>query len=69
MHVRLAQAGADSYGAYIIHPLLLVVVMGLISLVSLNDWVSWLLGSVLGIALSFGVSHQLRRIPAVGRVV
>ena len=65
----LAQAGVDSYGAYIIHSLLLVFVMGMISLVGLNDWVSWLLGSIFGIALSFGVSHQLRRIPAVGRVV
>ena len=65
----LAQAGVDSYGAYIIHSLLLVCVMGMISLVGLNDWVSWLLGSVLGIAPPFGVSHQLRRIPAGGRVV
>lgn len=65
----LAQAGVDSYGAYIIHSLLLVFVMGVISLVDLNDWVSWLLGSVLGIVLSFGVSHQLRRIPVVRRVV
>ena len=65
----LANAGVDSFGAYIIHPLVLVVVLEAIGFIGLNHWLIALVGIFLGIMISFGISHQLRRIPAVARVI
>ncbi len=65
----LANAGVDSFGAYIIHPLVLVVVLEAIGFIGLNHWLVALAGISFGIMVSFGISHQLRRIPAIARVV
>ena len=65
----LANAGVDSFGAYIIHPLVLVVVLEAIGFIGLNHWLIALVGISLGIMISFGISHQLRRIPAIARVI
>jgi len=65
----LATAGIDSYGAYIIHPLVLVVVLEVIGFVGLNHWLITLAGSALGIMFSFSITNQLRRIPSVARII
>ena len=65
----LATAGVDSFGAYIIHPLVLVVLLETIGFIGFNHWLIALAASVLGIMISFGISHQLRRIPSVARII
>ncbi|MBT66545.1 MAG: acyltransferase [Synechococcus sp. NP17] len=65
----LATAGIDSFGAYIIHPLVLVLVLEAIGFIGLNHWLIFLAASALGIVISFGLIHQLRRIPAVAMVI
>ena len=65
----LANAGVDSFGAYIIHPLVLVLVLEAIGFMGLNPWLIALLAMLLGIVISFGLNHQLRRIPTLARVI
>ena len=65
----LATAGVDSFGAYVIHPLVLVIVLTTIGFIGFNHWLIALAASVLGIIISFGISHQLRRIPSVARII
>ena len=65
----LAIAGLDSFGAYIIHPLILVVVFEAIGFIGLNHWLIFIAASAFGIFISFGLSHQLRRIPAIAKVI
>ena len=65
----LANAGVDSFGAYIIHTLVLVIVLEVIGFSGLNPWLIAAAGISLGIIISFGAIHQLRRIPAVARVI
>ena len=65
----LATAGVDSFGAYVIHSLVLVIVLTTIGFIGLNHWLVALATSALGISISFGISHQLRRIPFVARVI
>ena len=65
----LATAGVDSFGAYILHPLVLVIVLETIVFIGLNHWLIFLAATVLGILISFGLSHLLRRIPAVAKVI
>ena len=65
----LATAGVDSFGAYIIHPLVLVVVLEILGFIGLNHWLVFGFAAALGIVISFGLSHQLRRIPAVAKVI
>ena len=65
----LATAGVDSFGAYVIHSLVLVIVLMTIGFIGLNHWLVALSASVLGISISFGITHQLRRIPFVARVI
>ena len=65
----LATAGVDSFGAYIIHPLVLVVVLEAIGFIGLNHWLIYLAATALGIVISFGLSHQLRRIQAIAKVI
>ena len=65
----LATAGVDSFGAYIIHPLVLVLVLEAIGFIGLNHWLIYLAATALGIVISFGLSHQLRRIPAIAKVI
>ena len=65
----LANAGVDSFGAYIIHTLVLVIVLEVIGFIGLNPWLITAAGISLGIIISFGTIHQLRRIPAVARVI
>jgi len=65
----LANAGVDSFGAYIIHTLVLVIVLEAVGFIGLNPWLIATAGILLGIIISFGSIHQLRRIPAVARVI
>ena len=65
----LAIAGVDSYGAYIIHPLVLAVVLIAIGFIGLNHWLIALFASALAIMISFAITHQLRRIPSVARII
>ena len=65
----LATAGVDSYGAYVIHPLVLVLVLEAIGFTGLNHWLIALAATILGIIMSFGITHQLRRIPAVAKII
>ena len=65
----LAIAGVDSYGAYVLHPLVLVLVLEAIGFIGLNHWLIALAATVLGIVISFEIVHQLRRIPSVARII
>ncbi|QNI55612.1 acyltransferase [Synechococcus sp. BIOS-E4-1] len=65
----LAAAGVDSFGAYIVHPIVLVVLLKTISLFSLNPWLIALSAIPLGIIISFGLTHQLRRIPTIAKII
>ena len=65
----LANAGVDSFAVYIIHPLIVVVVMGLILLTEWPNFAALVLGGVASVLVSFGLSHQLRRVPLLARVI
>ena len=65
----LATAGVDSFGAYIIHPLVLVVVLEAIGFIGLNHWLIALFASALAIMISFAITHQLRRLPSIARII
>ena len=65
----LATAGIDSYGAYVIHSLVLVVVLMAIGFTGINPWLIAITSTVLSVFISFGLSGQLRRIPTVARIL
>ena len=65
----LAVAGVDSFGAYIIHPIVLVIVLQPIGLIGFNPWFTALTAIALGIVISFGIIHQLRRITTIASVI
>ena len=48
---------------------MLVVVLETIGFMGLNHWLIFLVATALGILISFGLSHVLRRIPAVAKVI
>lgn len=65
----LATAGINSYGAYVIHTLVLVVVLLAIGFTGINLWLIAITSTVLSVCISFGLAGQLRRIPAVARIL
>ena len=65
----LATAGINSYGAYVIHTLVLVVVLLAIGFAGINPWLIAITSTVLSVFISFGLAGQLRRIPAVARIL
>ena len=65
----LSTAGINSYGAYVIHPLVLVVALLIFGFVGINPWLIVLISTVFSVFISFGVAGQLRRIPAVAKVL
>ena len=65
----LATAGINSYGAYVIHTLVLVVVLLAIGFAGINPWLIAITSTVFSVFISFGLSGQLRRIPAVARIL
>ena len=65
----LATAGINSYGAYVIHMLVLVVVLLAIGFTGINPWLIAITSTVLSVCISFGLAGQLRRIPAVARIL
>ena len=65
----LAIAGINSYGAYVIHSLVLVGVLLAVGLTGINPWLIAMIATVLSTIFSFGLAGQLRRIPAVARIL
>ena len=65
----LATAGLNSYGAYAIHSLVLVVVLMAVGFIGINPWIIAITATLLTSVISFGLAGQLRRIPAVARVL
>ena len=65
----LATAGINSYGAYIIHSLVLVFVLLAIGLTGINPWLTAMTATVLSTIISFGLAGQLRRISTVARML
>ena len=65
----LATAGVNSYGAYIIHSLVLVVVLMAVGFIGIHPWLIAIVATVMSTIISFGIAGQLRRIPAVARVL
>ena len=66
----LAEAGRDGFGAYLIHmPVLYGCFMPLYLSGVTNIWILSLSATILAIVLSFWGSHQLRRIPAIRRII
>ena len=65
----LATAGINSYGAYVIHSLVLVVVLMAVGFIGINPWMVAIISTLLSILISFGLAGQLRRISAVARIL
>ena len=65
----LATAGVDSFLVYIIHPLIIVLVIGSINFFAWPNLLSWIVGGAASVLVSFGLSHRLRRIPTISRLV
>ena len=65
----LANAGVNSYGAYAIHSLVLVVVLMAVGFIGINPWLIAIIATFFTSIISFGLAGQLRRIPAVARVL
>lgn len=65
----LSVAGSNSYGAYVIHPMVLVLVLMAVGFIGFNPWLTALIAMVLTTLFSFGFSGLLRRSPVVARVL
>ena len=65
----LAAAGVNSYGAYVVHSLVLVIVLMVVGFIGINPWLIASIVTVLSTIISFGIAGQLRRIPAVARIL
>ena len=65
----LAVAGVNSYGAYVIHSLVLVVVLLTVGFIGINPWFIAQTATLLTSLISFGLAGQLRRIPVVARIL
>ena len=65
----LAVAGVDSFGAYIVHPIVLIVLLSVISFFSHNPWIIAIFSIPLGVIISFGITHQLRLVPTLARII
>ena len=65
----LAIAGINSYGAYIIHSLVLVVVLMAVGFIGINPWLIAMISTLFSILISFGLAGQLRRVPAVAKIL
>ena len=61
----LATAGVNSYGAYLTHTLILVAVLMTVGFIGLNQWLIVLTATLLTIVIAFGLTSQLRKIPAI----
>ena len=64
----LAVAGVNSYGAYVFHPLVLVLVLMAVGFIGLNPWLIVFIATVMTTLLSFALAGLLRRFSAVSRV-
>ena len=65
----LAIAGVNSYGAYLIHSLVLVAVLMAVGFIGINPWLIAIIATVVTTIISFGLTGQLRRIPSVAKVL
>ena len=65
----LATAGLNSYAAYVIHSFVLVIVLLAVGFISINPWLIAITTTILSITISFGIAGQLRRIPAVAKIL
>ena len=65
----LSVAGSNSYGAYVIHPMVLVLVLMAVGFIGLNPWLTALNAIVLTTLFSFGFAGLLRRFPVVARIL
>lgn len=65
----LSVAGSNSYGAYVIHPMVLVLVLMAVGFIGLNPWLTALNAMVLTTLFSFGFAGLLRRFPVVAKIL
>ena len=65
----LSVAGLNSYGAYVIHPMVLVLVLMAVGFIGLNPWLTALIAMILTTLFSFGFTGLLRRLPVVARIL
>ena len=65
----LGKLGILSFGAYLIHPIILTITIGVISFFDLNNWFSWLLAGINGIFISFFIAYKLRKIPLISFII
>ena len=65
----LAIAGVNSYGAYIIHSIVLVIVLMAVGFIGLNPWLMIITATSLTTIFSFAISGQLRRIPTISKII
>jgi fucose 4-O-acetylase-like acetyltransferase len=65
----LKAAADDAFVVYLIHPFVLVPLQGILLGTEVPALAKFAAVSILGIALSFGIAHLIRKIPYVARVV
>ena len=65
----LATAVINRHGAYILHSLVLAAALLEVSFIGINPWLIAITVTALSIAISFEIADQLRRIPAIARVL
>jgi surface polysaccharide O-acyltransferase-like enzyme len=65
----LKAAADDAFVVYLIHPFVLVPLQGILLGTEIPALVKFVVVSIMGIALSFGLAHFIRKIPYVARVV
>jgi surface polysaccharide O-acyltransferase-like enzyme len=63
-----AMAGA-SYGAYIIHLILVIGVQAALHTAPLPPFIKFVLATLVAAAISFGIAHLFRQIPGVKRIL
>ena len=67
---RLLEAmAAASFGAYILHPAIVVALQTAIADLTLSAFVKFAIVSVLGTAVAFGIAHMARKVPGIRAVL
>lgn len=59
----------DSFVVYLIHPFILMIIQGVLLSIDVHPFVKFILAGIIGVPLCFGISHMIRKIPYVAKVV
>ncbi len=65
----LKMAVNDSFAVYLLHPFILILIQGIFINVALHPLIKFIIVTIISIVLSYAVSHVVKKIPFVSRVV